>query len=527
VISGAFSASASATYDASYEVKLCRNAQMRAMYDSCACRSIGNVAKACTARAVKAGSSTVFTMSYGRDNGGRLSSITETANGQTTATTYVYDTAGRLSDVSVGGTLVRHYDYDASGNRLTKTDASGPVTATFDDQDHLVSFAGSTYTYTTSGELQTKVDASGTTTYSYDAFGLLRRVVLPNGNVIDYVIDGWNRRVGKKVNGTLVQGWLYSDQLRIVAETDGTGNVTKRFVHGLRPNIPDYMIWSGGTYRFVTDQLGSPRYLLEGSGGTVAESVTYDEYGSILSDSNASFQPFRFAGGLYDPDKGFVHFGAREYDPQTGRWTTRDPLGFAGGDTNLYGYVLQNPVSMTDPTGLYTGVDDAAFIVGGALIGVAAQALVNVATTGSLGDGSDYVSAAVGGAVGGEALLYTGPALAGAAGAAAANAIKQWMSDCPSSIASFAVDTAVGAATGAFFGGGLRPGITEGNGSWIHVFRTQVGRMRSGATTRVTVRTAAKMFAGRAEETAAYQGAIVGGAIGSQITKESPTCGCH
>ncbi|EQD68592.1 YD repeat-containing protein, partial [mine drainage metagenome] len=83
----------------------------------------------------------------------------------------------------------------------------------------------------------------------------------------------------------------------------------------------------------------------------------YDVWGNVTSDTNPGFQPFGFAGGLYDADTGLVHFGARDYDPVTGRWTTRDPLGFAGGDTNLYGYVLQDPINLEDPSGRFgTGV---------------------------------------------------------------------------------------------------------------------------------------------------------------------------
>jgi hypothetical protein len=48
-----------------------------------------------------------------------------------------------------------------------------------------------------------------------------------------------------------------------------------------------------------------------------------------------------------------VHLQAREYDPVTGRFTTKDPIGFAGGDTNLYGYVLGDPVNWVDPSGLF------------------------------------------------------------------------------------------------------------------------------------------------------------------------------
>ncbi|MGI0016041.1 MAG: RHS repeat-associated core domain-containing protein, partial [Nitrososphaera sp.] len=66
---------------------------------------------------------------------------------------------------------------------------------------------------------------------------------------------------------------------------------------------------------------------------------------------NPGFQPFGFAGGLYDRDTKLVRFGARDYDPETGRWTAKDPIRFEGGDANLYGYVLNDPVNLVDPKG--------------------------------------------------------------------------------------------------------------------------------------------------------------------------------
>jgi RHS repeat-associated protein len=63
--------------------------------------------------------------------------------------------------------------------------------------------------------------------------------------------------------------------------------------------------------------------------------------------------PFGFTGGLYDRDTKLIHFGFREYDPFTGRWTAKDPILFAGGDTNLYNYVLGDPVSGIDPEGKF------------------------------------------------------------------------------------------------------------------------------------------------------------------------------
>ena len=61
----------------------------------------------------------------------------------------------------------------------------------------------------------------------------------------------------------------------------------------------------------------------------------------------------RFAGGLWDEATGLLRFGARDYDPQLGRWTAKDPLGFEGGDTNLYAYVAGDPINLVDPSGLW------------------------------------------------------------------------------------------------------------------------------------------------------------------------------
>jgi RHS repeat-associated protein len=70
----------------------------------------------------------------------------------------------------------------------------------------------------------------------------------------------------------------------------------------------------------------------------------------VLSDSSPDFQPFGFAGGLYDRDTGLVKFGARDYEPATGRWTNKDPVRFRGG-LNLYVYAGSDPVNWVDPSG--------------------------------------------------------------------------------------------------------------------------------------------------------------------------------
>ncbi|MFA6095085.1 MAG: RHS repeat-associated core domain-containing protein [Candidatus Paceibacterota bacterium] len=216
----------------------------------------------------------------------------------------------------------------------------------------MLDYRNASYEYTANGELKTKTVNGTLTRYDYDVLGNLKQVSFANSTVIDYLTDGQNRRIGKKVNGVLTQGWLYQDGLRPLAELDGNNLVVSRFIYASKSNVPDYLIKGGATYRIVSDHLGSPRLIVNIADDTVAQAIDYDVWGKVISDSNPGFQPFGFAGGLYDPDTQLVRFGARDYDAQTGRWTAKDPIEFDGGDTNLFGYVANDPVNFIDPQGL-------------------------------------------------------------------------------------------------------------------------------------------------------------------------------
>jgi RHS repeat-associated protein len=301
--------------------------------------------------AANAGASPLYSASYVRDHLGRIEQKTETVNGTTSIYDYDYDPAGRLDTVYKDTILVEDYGYDDNDNRTSYDGTFGPATGSYDDQDRLESYGGVDYDFDADGYLTSKSAGGSTTTYDYDLMGSLRKVVLDTGITIEYLIDGQNRRVGKMVDGTLTKGFLYQDQLNPVAELDGAGNVVARFVYGTKAHVPDYMVTAGKTYRLITDHLGSVRLVVDTATGAVAQRLDYDSFGRITYDTNPTFQPFAYAGGLYDPQTGLTRFGARDYDAQTGRWTAKDPLEFGGGDTNLYGYALQNPVNIIDPSG--------------------------------------------------------------------------------------------------------------------------------------------------------------------------------
>src|SRR5690606_9956788 len=142
---------------------------------------------------------------------------------------------------------------------------------------------------------------------------------------------------------------------RPIAEIDAAGNLTE-FVYA-RGLAPEYMIRGGETFRFVKDHLGSVRLVVNAATGEIVQRLDFDAWGRVLTDTAPGLQPFGFAGGHHDPDTGLVRFGARDYDPDTGRWTAKDPLGFAGGDTNLYAYAGGDPVNFVDSAG--TSAEDA------------------------------------------------------------------------------------------------------------------------------------------------------------------------
>ena len=103
--------------------------------------------------------------------------------------------------------------------------------------------------------------------------------------------------------------------------------------------------------RIVSDHLGSPRLVINTPTGAIAQRMDFDEWGNVTLDTAPGFQPFGFAGGLLDSQTGLTRFGARDYDPRVGRWTAKEPLGFAG-SLNFYSYASNDPMNRIDRTGL-------------------------------------------------------------------------------------------------------------------------------------------------------------------------------
>ena len=192
----------------------------------------------------------------------------------------------------------------------------------------------------------------GAETLVYSARGeLLERTAV--GNTVAYAYDGYGRRVGRKNGSENWSQYLYADPQNAypVTATRDPGGVLTTYHYD---DFGHLFAFQRGVdwYYVAADQVGTPRVVSDAT-GNIIKTLDYDSYGVLIADSNPGFDlPIGFAGGISDRVTGLVRFGARDYDPAIGRWTAKDPILFESEQFNLYGYVLNNPVSSIDPSGL-------------------------------------------------------------------------------------------------------------------------------------------------------------------------------
>jgi len=286
---------------------------------------------------------------------GRIRRKVETIAGTIVTWDYAYDTVGQLVEVKRDGVAVETYAYDAVGNRIGMTNSLTGETLTASDYrcdaDNKLLQAGiRTFTYDADGRVQVARLSGTATTYHYNTDGTLAGVDLPDGRHIAYLHDSRGRRIARAVDGVRTHAWLHGEGLMPLAEYDGFGALRTTFLYGGRWT-PVAFIRNGTTNHIVTDHLGSPRLVVDAS-GAVVKRVDYDAFGNVVLDTAPAFDlPFGFGGGMADPDHELIRFGARDYQPSTGRWTAKDLILLDGGP-NLYGYVGNDPIDQQDSEGL-------------------------------------------------------------------------------------------------------------------------------------------------------------------------------
>ena len=299
----------------------------------------------------------VFDLHLRRDENDRIVEKTETVNGRTRVWTYAYDAAGRLTQAHLDGRLVCQCDYDREGRRtrdyLPATAGPNYRNYQYTMDNRLLRAGNNTYTHDDNGFRSIWSRGGTYTLYEYAPdYRLLKAEVEGADRVFTYEHDKDGQRTAKHCNGQLVEAYQWRDFIRLGAFHDD--HSVYEFDYDGDARLPSAMHREdGAVFTLHYDQVGSLRVVADRSGNMIQE-VLYDPFGGIMEDTDPALRvPIGFAGGLHDRDLGFVRFGWRDYDVNTGRWTAPDPIGDRGGDPDWYGYCLDDPVNSVDPMGLF------------------------------------------------------------------------------------------------------------------------------------------------------------------------------
>jgi len=292
-------------------------------------------------------------LSLRRDERGRIAERTLNLGGEAEIRRYAYDSAGRLARVTNGsGGLLESYQYDHEGRRLTDITPArfrGERRYSYNLGDRLGQAGATQYGHDKAGFRNLKIEGDRETHYHYEPLGLLLRVDLPDGRRIEYAYDAKGQHTEKRVNGRVVEAYRWLDPLRLSEFHDGREWWRLAYFEG---RTPVGVTNGDDSYLLLCDQVGTPLALAT-TDGHVVQTMQYDSFGNLLQvRGDAVRLPLGFAGGLFDGDTGLTRFVWRDYDADTGRFTALDPMGAKGGDSDWYGYCVDDPVNRVDAWGL-------------------------------------------------------------------------------------------------------------------------------------------------------------------------------
>lgn len=266
--------------------------------------------------------------------------------------TYSYDDASRLTgitykrDQTALGELV--YGYDAPGRRSTvsgswaRTALPDAVSSmVYDANNRLIQRGATTLSYDDNGNL---LD-DGSTRHRWDSRNQL--VSTSGQSILSNAYDGSGRRIRKSISGVATE--LLYDGDQIVQEKTG-GVPSANLLTGLGADEVLIRNGSEGSRNLLTDALGSTVALTDAA-GSVLTSYTYEPFGKTTTTGAANSNPYQFTGREADTPS-LYNYRARYHSAALGRFISEDPLGFGGGDTNLYAYVGNSPGNFTDPSGM-------------------------------------------------------------------------------------------------------------------------------------------------------------------------------
>jgi RHS repeat-associated protein len=303
-----------------------------------------------------AANSTIAAFSYALDRAGNRTSKTATEAEQ-----YLYDTVYKL--LTVTSSKSEAFGYDAVGNRQSGPGAKD-TGYLHNPGNQMIQGRKLSYGYDNNGNQTGKIipaalDKSWTQTWDYEnRLVKVEKVKGAEKRTVTFSYDAMGRRIGKVSTFTKgavqkTSSWQYVyDNDNIVLEVfTENGMVTKTFyTHGVGTDEPLALERSGQYYFYHADGLGSVASLTDPS-RNIVQNYEYDSFGMVKPQTSFT-NSYAYTGREWDKETGLYYYRARYYDPMEGRFISKDPISFAGGDINLYGYVQGNPLNHTDSLGL-------------------------------------------------------------------------------------------------------------------------------------------------------------------------------
>ncbi len=303
--------------------------------------------------------------SYRYTPNGNVSQYIDKFNSLPKVNRFDYDPANRL--VREDSTSLKVYNLDALGNDSSNGGA-------FNELNQLIQDNNFNYQYDLNGNLSKKTSRfqQKDFAYTWNAENQLLSVQVietPSQFVLkslSYKYDPSGRRIERVVidhkdsSKSYTQRFVY-DGDNILAILDGNNEFIIGYIHGQGVDDPLVMVTDYdkdghlNVLSVIKDMQKSIKVLMDEEMKPVQE-ITYSAYGeptikNIGQGLKVTNNNMLFTSREYEPETGEYYYRARYYDPKAGRFLSEDPIGFQGGDYNLYRYVNNNPIKFTDPSG--------------------------------------------------------------------------------------------------------------------------------------------------------------------------------
>jgi RHS repeat-associated protein len=299
-----------------------------------------------------------FNLHFTRDVMGNIASLGNAPGVPTPTETYTYDSLYRLTGVNDSlGAAIESYTYNQTGDRLSKVSTGGFATGTYGYQTGthwLTSIGSAARSYDLNGNTTGNATVGQTFGYGYDGRNRLTVAQVNQQTVGTYTYSASGQRIAKAATSPqAIERFAYDEASRLLGEY-GTSRRDYVWMDDLLVVAIDGSGTSASMNFVVADGLGTPRSVSNASGTQIWQwAYQSNAFGEKQPASvNGYTFNLRYPGQYFDVERGVAYNVNRDYDAASGRYMQSDPIGLVGGPST-YAYVGGNPLSHTDPLGLF------------------------------------------------------------------------------------------------------------------------------------------------------------------------------